>query len=202
MLGQVGPKLAPSWPQVAPKFAHVGPSWPKLAQVGPKLVPIWAQVVSCWLMLPLAPLPPERISQAMLSKMSTKALPLRRRCERSSNKQMLFNVANVQITSRCLSICLANVQVTRMFYPAGASKTKEFLWMFLSQAMISKMSTKALPLRRRCERSSNKQMPFNMFDERSSSKDVPSSWRFQNEGVSLEFLNVFSWCFLLVVLSC
>ena len=123
MLVQVGPKMAPSGPQV-------GPSWPKLAQVGPKLVPIWAQVVSCWLMLPLAPLPPERISQAMLSKMSTKALPLRRRCERSSNKQMLFNVANVQITSRCLSICLADVQVTRMFYPAGAFKTKEVLWNF------------------------------------------------------------------------
>ena len=124
-------KLAPSWPQVAPKFAHVGPSWPKLAQVGPKLVPIWAQVVSCWLMLPLAPLPPERISQAMLSKMSTKALPLR----------------------RC--------------------------W----------------------ERSSNKQMPFKVFDERLSNKDVPSSWRFQNKRASLEFLDVLSKCFLLVVLS-
>ena len=58
--------------------------------------------------------------------------------------------------------------------------------MFLSQAMISKMSTKALPLRRRRERSSNKQMPFNVFDERSSDKDVPSSWRYQNEGVSLD----------------
>ncbi len=43
-LAQVSPKLAPSWPQVGPKLAHVGPSWPNMGQTGPKLVPSWPQV--------------------------------------------------------------------------------------------------------------------------------------------------------------
>ena len=62
-LVQVGPKWIPSWPQVGPMLAHVGPSWP---QVGPKLAPSWPQVGTCWLKLvqvgvsiglPLFPLP-------------------------------------------------------------------------------------------------------------------------------------------------
>ena len=39
------PKLAPSEPQVGPKFA---PCWPLLCQFGSKLVPSWLQVGPCW----------------------------------------------------------------------------------------------------------------------------------------------------------
>ena len=47
MLGQVEPKLGPSWPQVdsrLPKLVQVGPNW---LQVGPKIAK-FAHVGSCW----------------------------------------------------------------------------------------------------------------------------------------------------------
>ena len=55
MLGQVPPKLAPSWSQVGPKlapswrmWAQAGPTWPKLAPSGPQDGSKLVQVGSCW----------------------------------------------------------------------------------------------------------------------------------------------------------
>ena len=115
--------VGPSWPQVGPKLppslrmlAQVGASWPKLgpswSQYGPKL----SHVGSC------CPLPPSPQKEFLWL-----CFP---RCPR---RLCLYEgAANVQVTSRCLSICLTNVQVARMFHPAGAFKTKDFLWNFLT----------------------------------------------------------------------
>ena len=137
-LALVGPKSAPSWPQVGPKLAHVGPSWSKLAQIGPKLAPRWPQAGPCWPMLaPSEPHdgPSSKVSPR-LAKVFTKALPLRPRFSQMSTKALPQAFRRLIFRSGCSIVLFSNLKVVSFWVrlsdcPVMAGLSKRFIQTFL-----------------------------------------------------------------------
>ena len=197
MLGQVGPKLAPSWPQV-------GACWPKLAQVGqvgPKWASKWPQVGPCWLMLaPSWPHdgPSSKVSPR-LTKASTKALPLR----------LSFS----KMSAKALPQALRHYPSSKGSPRLAKTSTKALPL----RPGFSKLSTKALPQACRCgpsskvsprlAKASTKALPSRPGFFKMSTKALPQAFRrlIVRSGCSILLLSILKvvsfWCFFQLVLS-
>ena len=129
--GQVGAKLAPSWPMLA----RVGPSWPKLApswpQDGPKMAPSWPMLA------PSEPHdgPSSKVSPR-LAKVFTKALPLRPRFSQMSTKALPQAFRRLIFRSGCSIVLFSNLKVVSFWVrlsdcPVMAGLSKRFIQTFL-----------------------------------------------------------------------